>query len=90
MNTPIETQTEILAELWMDYRTEPYFTEFVEYADLGLPLAYSITSGIVKPTEQSNKFIEDTWSVFLGICGHAEDTGFEDLAEMLATLDIEE
>lgn len=90
MNTPIETQTEILAELWMDYRTEPYFAEFVEYADLGLPLAYIITSGIVKANDQTNKFIEDTWNVFLGICGHNEDTGFEDLAEMLATLDIEE
>ena len=90
MNTPIETQTEILSEFWMDYRTEPYFSDFIEYADLGLPLAYAITSGIVKPTDESNKFIEDTWELFLGICGHAEDTGFDDLTEMITGIDTEE
>jgi hypothetical protein len=90
MNTPIETQTEILAELWMDYRTEPYFTEFVEYADLGLPLAYLLNTSTVVRNPETDRFIGDTWSVFLGICGHQEDEGFEDLAEILATVDIEE
>jgi len=35
MNTPIEKQAEILAELWMSYRDEEYFKSFFEYADLG-------------------------------------------------------
>jgi len=83
MNTPIETQTEILAELWMDYRDEQYFAEFFEYADLGLPLAYLLNTGTVVRNPETDRFIGDTWSVFLGICGHNEDTGFEYLVDVL-------
>ena len=88
MNTPIDTKTNILAELWMEYRDEPYFSDFFEYADLGLPLAYLLSNKIVSITPEATKFIEDTWELFLGICGYAEDTGFEDLEEMLEGIEL--
>ena len=47
MNTPIDKQAEILAQLWMDYRDEEYFKDFFEYADLGFPLAYLISTNVV-------------------------------------------
>lgn len=90
MNTPIETQAEILAELWMDYRDEEYFTEFFGYADLGLPLSYLLANKIVTRNADTDRFVTDTWQLFLGLTGHEEDTGFEDLSEMLANIDIEE
>ena len=89
MNTPIETQAEILSELWMDYRDEGYFAEFFQYADIGFPLAYVISKGIVKTTPEADKFISDTWEMLLGLVA-LEDTGFEDLKEMLEDLDLEE
>jgi hypothetical protein len=89
MNTPIETQANILAELWMDYRDEGYFAEFFQYADIGFPLAYVISKGIVKTTPEADNFISDTWEMLLGLVA-LEDTGFEDLKEMLEDLDLEE
>ena len=90
MNTPIETQVDILAELWMDYRDEQYFADFVSYADLGLPLAYLLSNSIVSRTADADKFISDTWEVFMGLCGHEEDTGFDTLEEVLANTDLDE
>jgi hypothetical protein len=89
MNTPIETQAEILSQLWMDYRDEGYFAEFFQYADIGFPLAYVISKGIVKTTPEADNFISDTWEMLLGLVA-LEDTGFEDLKEMLEDLDLEE
>ena len=89
MNTPIETQANILAQLWLDYRDEDYFKDFFEYADLGLPLSYLLANNIVTRNGQTDKFVEDTWQLFLGLCGHDEDTGFEDLEEMLADIDMD-
>jgi hypothetical protein len=86
MNTPIETQVDILAELWMDYRDEQYFAEFVAYADLGLPLAYLLSNSIVSRTAEADKFISDTWETFLGLCGIEEDTGFDILDEMFVNI----
>jgi hypothetical protein len=86
MNTPAETQAEILAELWMDYRDEPHFAEFIDYADLGLPLAYLLSKGIVTHNTEADKFLSDTWETFLGICGIEEDTGFDILEEMFVNI----
>ena len=83
MNTPIETQADILAELWMDYRDEEYFAEFFDYADLGLPLSYLLSKGIVTHNPEADKFIVDTWETFLSLCGHQEDEGFEILHDVL-------
>ena len=86
MNTPIETQAQILAELWLDYRDEQYFADFVSYADLGLPLSYLLANGIVNRTAEADKFISDTWETFLGLCGIDEDTGFDTLDEMFVNI----
>ena len=87
MNTPIEKQTEILSQLWMDYRDEEYFKDFFVYADLGFPLAYLLTQNVVTRNDETDKFIGDTWEMFLGLVA-LEDTGFDELSELLEDLDI--
>ena len=87
MNTPIEKQTEILAELWMNYRDEEYFKDFFVYADLGFPLAYLLTQNVVTRNDETDKFIGDTWEMLLGLVA-LEDTGFDELSELLEDLDI--
>jgi hypothetical protein len=86
MNTPTEVRVEILAELWMDYRDEEYFADFVSYADLGLPLAYLLSKDIVAHNPEADRFISDTWETFLGLCGIEEDTGFDTLDEMFVNI----
>ena len=82
MNTPIEKQAEILAELWMNYRDAEDLTDFFEYADLGFPLAYLLTQNVVTRNAETDKFIGDTWEMFLNLVG-VEDEGFEYLIDVI-------
>ena len=82
METTLDNKLSILSELWLDYRDDEEFTDFIEYNDLGLPLAYAISTNIVKSTPTAEKFINETFELLLAGLD-VEDTGFEDLAEVL-------
>ncbi len=51
METTLDNKLSILSQLWLDYRDDEEFTDFIEYNDLGLPLAYAISNDIVKITQ---------------------------------------
>ena len=92
--TSFENKVGILSYLWMNYRDHEYWKDFIEYNDLGLPLAYMLENQVVELTavdedydeEGSNGtfFIEETWNMFLSRAG-VEDTGFDDIEEILGT-----
>jgi hypothetical protein len=73
----------ILADLWMNYRQDTEFADFVEYNDLGLPLAYAIAENVIVSTEMAQRFIEETFDVLLGGL-NVEDEGFDSLDDLLA------
>lgn len=79
--TTQENKASILAELWMNYRDDVEFQDFIEYNDLGLPLAYLLQSGIVKTTDQAEKFIDETFNLLLASLS-VEDTGFDTLDDL--------
>lgn len=81
-NTPFLTKCEILADLWLNYKQDPEFADFIEYADLGLPLAYAISNGIIETAPLAENFIVETFDLLLGAL-EIEDTGFEVLADIL-------
>lgn len=81
--TPYSNKCEILADLWMNYRQDEQFQDFIEYNDLGLPLAYAIANDIVKSSEMAQKFIEESFDVFLAGL-EIEDDNFENLDDLLA------
>jgi hypothetical protein len=82
-STSYTDKCSILAELWLNYRQDEQFQDFIEYNDLGLPLAYAIDNNIVKSSEMAQRFVEESFDVFLASL-EIEDTGFENLDEMLA------
>jgi hypothetical protein len=82
MTTNFLNKTSILAELWMNYRDDEGLQDFVEYNDLGLPLAYFLYNELVLPTKQSEIYIEETFSLLVAALD-VEDIGFESLDEML-------
>jgi hypothetical protein len=69
--------------LWIRHKDDPEFIDFVSYNDLGLPLAYALSHGIVNMTEQVEMFINETWDLLIGAL-NIEDTGFETLDEVLS------
>lgn len=83
MKTTIESKCEILADIWLNYRDDEEFTDFITYNDLGLPLAYAISSGIVEMTDRAESFIEETFALLLAGLDIEEDTGFESFDDIL-------
>ena len=56
----------ILGELWINYKDDNEFGDFVSYNDLGLPLAYMVAEGIVKePTPLGIEFIDESFKLFI-------------------------
>lgn len=86
--TTIENKCNILSELWMDYREDVNFEDFISYADLGLPLAYAISNEIVKLTPQAERFIVEAFDLLVASMG-LEDTGFETLDDIFMEGDID-
>lgn len=80
-NTTFEDQCGILAELWMDYRNEEDFKPFIDFNDVGLPLAYILHEGIVKKSKESIQFISETFDLLLGVM-EIEDQGFNNLEDV--------
>lgn len=80
--TPFSSRVEILGDLWLNYRSDEEFQDFMEYNDLGLPLSYLLSADIVKPTPLAQVFVDETWDLFLGAL-EVEDNGFESLDEIL-------
>jgi hypothetical protein len=55
----------VLAELWINYRDDEDFTDFIEYNDIGLPLAYFIAEGLVSDTSPlGDQYIIETFDMF--------------------------
>jgi hypothetical protein len=79
--TTQENKADILAELWLNYRDDQNFEDFIAYNDLGLPLAYLLSTNIVKGTEMADKFIDETFELLLASL-EVEDTGFETLDDI--------
>lgn len=60
----------ILADLWQNYRDEDEFSDFIEYNDLGLPMAYLLREGLVAEiTEEGQLYINETFNLFVTALG---------------------
>jgi hypothetical protein len=77
-----ENKIPILAELWMNYRDDDQIKDFVDYNDLGLPLAYLLTNEIVMPTKQAEVYINETYDLLLASL-EVEDNEYQSLDEIM-------
>lgn len=82
MATTFSNKCSILSDLWMNYRDDEGMEDFIEYNDMGLPLAYFIDSDIVTPKDQAKMFVDETFNLLLGALD-IEDQEFETLNQML-------
>lgn len=79
--TSFGNKCEILGDLWLNYREDEEFKDFIEYNDIGLPLAYIIANQIVQTTPVAEKFVNETFDLLLSGM-EVEDTGFESLDDL--------
>ena len=80
--TPYSDRCDILSDFWMNYRNDEAFDEFVQYNDLGLPLAYMISSGLVSSTPQAEELVNESFEMLLAVL-ELEDTGWDSLDDLL-------
>lgn len=54
-------KTGILGQLWIDYREDENFSAFMEYNDIGVPMAYYLASGLVTSlTPLGEQYVEES------------------------------
>ena len=82
MATDFSNQTSILADLWINFRDEGEFKDFLEYNDIGLPLAYYIHTDLVTPTDQAKMFVEETFNLLCAALGLDVEGDYQSLNEM--------
>lgn len=83
MATTLDNKATILADLWLNYRDDEEFTDFIEYNDIGLPVAYAVANGIVITTDLANKFVNETFDLLLAGLGIDDsDDGYEVLEDL--------
>jgi hypothetical protein len=85
--TAFELRAEILGQLWLEYRSEPMLSELLEYSDLGFPLAYAYTNGLIGLSEQSANFIAETFSLLLESMGEEPNKIYHDVEDFIEDLD---
>lgn len=82
MATDFSNKVAILADLWINYRDEDEFQDFIEYNDLGLPLAYLINTDLATPTDEGIKYIDETFSLLCAALELNLDGEYNSLIEM--------
>jgi hypothetical protein len=85
--TSFEAMCYILGELWMDYKSDKYFKDFIEYNDIGLPIAFLVDNELVEPTQLAKQYVYETWDIFLAALEITEDLGWESLEDIFNFVD---
>ena len=81
MTTDYATKVEILCEVWTWQEDNKDFQDFIEWNDLGLPLAHLISNGIVESTTLAEELINHTFNSLMELL-KIEDTGFANYEEL--------
>ena len=71
---------EILGVLYANYKEDEEFKDFIDFNDLGLPLAYFASERLCEVSDDGARYIMETWILFLKGLG-LEDTGVWDNLE---------
>jgi len=82
MATDFSDKVAILADLWINYRDDENFVDFIEYNDLGLPLAYLINTDLATLTDEGIKYIDETFSLLCAALELDLDGEYNSLIEM--------
>ena len=80
--TDFSNVCDILGELYANYKEDKEFKDFIEFNDLGLPLAYMVRENLATPSDDGARYIMESWEIFLASL-KLEDVGFPDLNSVL-------
>lgn len=90
MATTFENKCAILSDLWLNYKDNEELQDFVEYNDLGLPLAYLIHTNLVTPTDEGMPYVDETFDLLVSSLGLDLDAEYESLNQLMELQDDDE
>jgi hypothetical protein len=80
--TDFSSVCDILGDLHSNYKDDKNFKDFIEFNDLGLPLAYLTSQNLCEVSDDGARYITETWDLFLAGL-NIKDEGFETLDDLL-------
>lgn len=87
--TTYENRCEILAQLWIEHKNDEEFEDFINLNDIGLPLAYAVSTEIVSSTKKAELFINETFENLL-VALSIQDSAYVSLSHLLGFEDDED
>lgn len=92
--TPFSNRCGLLSALWFFYSKEEEMSvvwkDFFDYADIGLPLAYMVDSGIATAQPEGEKIINETWEALCALLDIDPTADYNTLQEMFEESEDEE
>ena len=79
--TDFTKMCDVLGSLYANYKEEEEFKDFIDFNDLGLPLAYFVSEGLCEVSDDGARYITETWQLFLASMD-LQDIGWNSLDEM--------
>jgi hypothetical protein len=84
--TTFENKALILGQVWMEHKTDDEMSDFFEYNDIGVPLAFAFAEGIINHTPTLEQYVNESFALFLEAL-NIEDAGFDDLQDLWDALE---
>ena len=81
--TDFSSICDILGSLHYNFKEDKDFKDFIEFNDLGLPLAYLVSENLCEVSDDGARYITETWELFLAGL-KMKDEGFESLEQLFA------
>jgi hypothetical protein len=79
--TDFDSKCQILGDFYSQYRDEKDFEDFMEFNDLGLPLAYFVSQNLCDVSDDGVRYINETFDLFIASL-EIQDTGFTNLEDV--------
>ena len=81
--TDFSSICDILGSLYANHKEDKDFKDFIEFNDLGLPLAYFVKENLCEVSDDGARYITETWQLFLAGL-NVKDEGFDSLEELFS------
>ena len=92
MLVPFSDRCGILGQFWFEFRDDEKLSEFISYNDIGLPLAWFISTGVVTPNPMAEDYVNETFNLFLAALEITEEEieGLDTLNEILEVVEAKQ
>jgi len=81
--TDFDKVCEILGTLYANFKEDTDLKDFIDFNDLGLPLAYFVSESLAEVSDDGARYITETWQLLLASMD-LEDDDWNSLDQMFA------